>query len=292
MLLIECLESCLWYFHGLVRARHAIEGPRGGSPMETKVLRALSRPEVDGAIEDHVLAAKNAGYDGIECAAPSIPPQTWLAVLREHELDYVGIVEADDTDAFRSEMDRILPYAPILLSAQSGLDRMPFRDGCHFFLAALEAERAAGVPVAHETHRGRLLFTPWATASYLQEFPELRLCADFSHWCLVCGSMLDDNADEVQLACEHALHIHARVGSQERLQVADPRAPECAGYLDRYERWWDAIREARRGDGAPAITVTPRCGPLLGHAQVPAHPADPADLCDWLSQRIRRRWNA
>ena len=62
---------------------------------------------------------------------------------------------------------------------------MPYEEQLHFFRQALDAERSAGVPVGHETHRRRAMFTPWTTAQLLSDLPELKITADFSHWCCV-----------------------------------------------------------------------------------------------------------
>jgi len=48
------------------------------------------------------------------------------------------------------------------------------------------------VPLLHETHRGRALFTGPLCRTYLESLPELRLTADFSHLLCVHESNLSD----------------------------------------------------------------------------------------------------
>lgn len=43
---------------------------------------------------------------------------------------------------------------------------------------------AAGVPVYHETHRGRALYNPWVCRDLVRALPDLMLTADYSHWCV------------------------------------------------------------------------------------------------------------
>ena len=49
-----------------------------------------------------------------------------------------------------------------------------------------------GIRVLHETHRGRFAFHTASLLPYLHRFPQLRLTADFSHWCTVSESLLSD----------------------------------------------------------------------------------------------------
>ena len=80
----------------------------------------------------------------------------------------------------------------------------------------------------------RLFLSPFPTYSYLTQFPELQINADFSHWCVVCESLLEDLDEILSLACARAIHVHGRVGYQEGPQVPDPRAPENQEYLKRH----------------------------------------------------------
>jgi hypothetical protein len=85
--------------------------------------------------------------------------------------------------------------------------------------------------VAHETPRGRLPFHPVQTHRLLEEFPDLRLCCDFSHWVYVCERRLEDQRRTIALCTERAWHVHACVGYPQGPQVPDPGAPEYAAAL-------------------------------------------------------------
>ena len=45
------------------------------------------------------------------------------------------------------------------------------RPSQQFYAEVLATEREMGVAVAHETHRGRILYNPWATRDLLRLFP-------------------------------------------------------------------------------------------------------------------------
>ena len=162
-----------------------------------------------------------------------------------------------------------------------------------FFGGALELERHFGIPVAHETHRRRCLATPWATATVLAQFPDLKLTADLSHWVCVCERLLEDFDDLVTQVARQTWHVHARVGFEHGPQVPDPRAPEWAPQLAAHEAWWGRIWTAQRQRGQTVSTLTPEFGPppylwIWPHTRAPA--ADLAAVCDWMALRQRARF--
>ena len=257
------------------------------------MIRSLWGMENIPTLEEKLRRVKQAGYEGVECPLPPEDPSQWIDLLSEYGLYYVGMIAATHADDFEKAVDDISQYKPIGITAHSGYDRMSFKEGCDFFLRALRAERGSGIPIAHETRRGGLFYAPWVTAQYLEEFPDLCLCADFSHWCVVCESMLESMNDLMALACERAIHIHARVGSTQRPQVPDPRVPSYMPYVERFETWWDDIRTCREGSGATRLTITTEFGPppyMQTHPETQTPVADLDILCDWMAQRLRARW--
>ncbi|MBC8033390.1 MAG: sugar phosphate isomerase/epimerase, partial [Chitinophagaceae bacterium] len=114
---------------------------------------------------------------------------------------------------------------------------------------------------AHETHRNKALFAAHIAAQLLNDNPEVRITADFSHWCVVSESLLKQQEEAVELASTRAIHIHARVGHTQSPQVSDPRAPEWSIELNTHISWWDKILAIRKKAGAPYFTITPEFGP-------------------------------
>lgn len=105
------------------------------------------------------------------------------------------------------------------------------------------------------------MFTPWTTAELLQAFPDLKINADFSHWCCTCESLLGDQLDNLELAMSRAIHIHGRVGHRHGPQVSDPAAPEYAAELNAHMGWWLEIYRQRLAEGNSFMTFTPEFGP-------------------------------
>ena len=122
----------------------------------------------------------------------------------------------------------------------------------------------------------------------LGALPELRLTCDFSHWCVVCERLPDDEA-ALSLAIQHARHLHARVGYAQGPQVPDPRAPEYETELLAHESWWRRIAAAVAARGE-VVTATPEFGPdgYLHHSPFSNQPvADLAEINRWMAHRQR-----
>ncbi len=259
--------------------------------MKLLVFRSLWGME--GSIEEMVATIAKEGYDGVDGIPAGIQPGAYRRLLADHGLQLVTCLYAADAQAFAEQLARAVDYQPLRIVAHGGRDAMSHDQGCAFFEAALAAEQRHGVAVGHETHRGRLLFSPWDTLFYLRQFPELCLNADFSHWVNVCERLPDDQAEALALATARALHIHGRVGYEEGPQVPDPAAPEYAAQVAWHEAQWDRIRQAHEAAGATEITFTTEYGPppylhTLPHTNAPV--ASLAAVCAWSAARIRARW--
>lgn len=187
--------------------------------------------------------------------------------------------------SLREQVTAVASLQPRLVNVHSGRDAFTEAESFRYFTEALKIERDAGVSFAHETHRGRILYNPWTTKRMLEQFAELKLVCDFSHWVCVCERLIDDQLDSIHLCAERCVHLHARVGYECGPQVADPRAPLFASHLAAHERWWELIWRAQQRRGAPVTTLCPEFGPYP-YAQTT--PTDLAAICDWQAQRQSR----
>jgi sugar phosphate isomerase/epimerase len=247
---------------------------------------------------------KADGYVGIE--TPLIEQERqerFASLLQSHEFDYIAMAftGGDSVSAhvksFEQQFRRAIELGAVQLTAHTGLDRWSHRDAESFYREALQIERShPKLPVAHETHRGRAFFSPWATRLLLEKFDALKLCCDFSHWVCVAERTSWDESDGaiLRLCADRCIHLHARVGYAEGPQVPDPSAPEYADELAAHEVWWDAIWRSQRSRGAAASTVTCEFGPpgylhTLPHTNVPV--ADLNSIVNWMSRRVRVRFD-
>jgi sugar phosphate isomerase/epimerase len=220
-------------------------------------------------------------------------------LLQKHKLRFIpqifttGTGVGEHLASFRKQLTAVSRFSPIRVNCHSGSDRWGFDEAKRFYGEALQVEADAEFPVAHETHRGRCLFHPWAAARLLEAYPQLRLCADFSHWVCVCERLLNSEEGILRECARRAVHIHARVGFENGPQVNDPRAPEWKSHVEAHERWWTWIWEAQRALGASCVTLTPEFGPptyLPTHPHTQAPIANLQEICNWQAQRQAQRF--
>jgi sugar phosphate isomerase/epimerase len=255
-------------------------------------------PTLEATLE----VVKEGGYDGVEMGVPVDPAQRrkLRAVLDHLGLALVaqqwtqGATPQEHARSFEEQYRRAVELSPLLVNSHTGKDSWSTADNAVILKKAKELEAAVGIQVAHEIHRGRMTFSTVSVMALLDAVPDLLLTADFSHWCCVHESMLEDQPERVQRAIEHSLHIHARVGHPEGPQVTDPRAPEWQQAVDAHVDWWQRILQHRAHAGARTLTICPEFGPP-GYMVVQPYTRQPiADLRevnlymkDLLKKRLR-----
>lgn len=221
------------------------------------------------SVRNFVRLCAESGYDGTEIYLPARPESS--AEIRDlHEAAGLKIVShiategATPDEHLRSLEERYRRAAelrPLFINSHTGKDHHSFADSLRLFQAGEKLVAEHGVPLLHETHRGRALFSAPAALAFLRELPSLRLTADFSHWVCVHESDLTDQPEAMAAAFQAAGHIHARVGFDEGPQISDPRNPAHAAWLERFTSWWKHILDLRRAEGREWFTITPEFGP-------------------------------
>lgn len=245
---------------------------------------------------------KEAGYDGVESPVPfeAAAVSEMQTALQKYGLELVGQYyqsaekdPAENLRNFEKHMRHLASLKPVLIDAQTGKDYFTLEQNRALILKASQITQETGVPIFHETHRNKMLFSAFLTQRYLEQIPELKLTLDISHWCNVHESLLEDQAEAVATALNRTEHIHARVGWHEGPQVNDPRAPEWKSVLERHLGWWDQIIARKRSSGAAFATITPEFGPAgylptLPYTQVPV--ASQWDINVWMMNLLKERY--
>lgn len=216
-------------------------------------------------------------YEGVEInlSEDSTFTQEFLScvgAIRAAKRDFVFIAQqvlppAQETvDEYIIRMNARLKYLvslkPDFINSHTGKDFFSFDDNCRIIEAVENIAATSGISILHETHRGRFTFHAASLLRYLEKFPDLKLTGDFSHWCAVSESMLEDQQDILEKIIPHIHHIHARVGFEHGPQVNDPFAPEWKSHLETFVKWWDQIVHLRGVVGTESLTITPEFGPV------------------------------
>ena len=222
-----------------------------------------------GSTEEYCARVKQDGYDGIETWYPtdSIDRERLFAALAKHGLKVGFLVGGSGGDfqkhlaQFQTNLSAAAALKPVYINCHSGKDFFSFEQNKTFIDLTTKVSREQNVPIYHETHRSRILYSAPVARTFIEKIPELRLTLDISHWCNVHESYLSDQAETVRLALNRTDHIHARIGHPEGPQVNDPRAPEWSDALKAHFAWWDAVVEQKKKEGK-LITFLTEFGPV------------------------------
>ena len=215
-------------------------------------------------------SVKTAGYHGIESSLPldTAERDAICRIIGDHNLiliaDYYQSFEKDfeeHLESYKRHLYSLAATKPALIDAQTGRDFFTFEQNKLLFDTAQTISEKTGIKILHQTHRNKALFAAHIANDFLCNIKNIEITADFSHWCTVAESYLEDQEEALDLACTRARHIHARVGHTQAPQVVDPLLPEWAYALECHTKWWKRIFEVNKQNGAAVLTVTPEFGP-------------------------------
>ncbi|HLA54971.1 MAG TPA: hypothetical protein VK623_02635, partial [Flavobacterium sp.] len=151
----------------------------------------------------------SAGYSGLEInlSPGNIKDTTFFEKLQQLRSagNFTFIAQqvldgADETPStyikrMEERLEYLMDFKPDFINSHTGKDFFSFDDNCRIIDAAENISAKYGIPVLHETHRGRFTFHLATLLPYLKKFPLLELTGDFSHWCNVSESLLQDQAE-------------------------------------------------------------------------------------------------
>jgi len=257
----------------------------------------------NGSVTDFCKKAKHDGYDGIEILWTSdihIQKELFTA-LKEYQLAAGFLCRGDEPlpdNNFETFKKVIIaaagnPYQqPLYINVHSGRDFFAYEENKRFIDFTVNHSKKTGVPIYHETHRSRMLYSAPAALPYLQKNPELRLTLDISHWCNVSESLLEDQPATVDLAISRTDHVHSRIGHAEGPQVGDPRAPEWKAEAEAHFAWWDKVVTLKKAQGK-MLTMLTEFGPPSYMPTIPFtnHPvADQWEINVYMMQAWKKRY--
>jgi sugar phosphate isomerase/epimerase len=244
--------------------------------------------------------AKSAGYDGFEIWVPG-DAKSRDELVREADrngLGYGFLAGGSDPDyakhaeQFKSMVNLATDAKPLYINCHSGKDHFSFDQNRALMDFTADVSARTGVPIYHETHRGRSLFAAHVARKFIEAIPSLRLTFDVSHWCNVAESLLADQAGTLAIALDRVDHIHARIGHAEGPQVNDPRAPEWDAAVKAHITWWDDIVARKKREGKLMTILTefgpPDYLPTLPYTRQPL--ADQWDINLYMLNLLRKRY--
>lgn len=268
---------------------------------------------------------KSMGYAGVElpvCTVMTYGSAKFASALKERGLKFIGIAFSDGPNApgnagLKSEFGIVHPASSAntrdievhkacwaaqvdeCVALRDLCQQMTSHTGRDYFTEAQADDMLGfcvryaaekGIRVNHETHRARIMYSPWVMPRILSAHPGLTLVADLSHFTVVAEATWADPELEavVRGLIPRVRHTHGRVGFEEGPQIGDPRRKYWAAHLEGFKVWWDAIFEACAAAGDEVITSTPEFGPA---PYMPIHTVAGEDV-PTLNVRVINHWIA
>jgi sugar phosphate isomerase/epimerase len=253
-----------------------------------------------GTYDEFCAKAKAAGYDGAEIWWPGDEKNrsSLLEALNKYGLKPAFLWGSGEKDfqkheaEFQKTIKSILDVKPIYINCHSGKDYFSADQNLKLIDYSYRISAQTGVPVYHETHRGRALFATPVTKNFIEKSADLRVTFDVSHWCNVHESMLGDQAEVLELTLSRTEHIHARIGHPEGPQVNDPRAPEWKDVVQTHLTWWDKVVDRKKKEGGRMTFLTefgpPDYMPTLPYTRQPL--ADQWGINVYMMELLRKRY--
>jgi sugar phosphate isomerase/epimerase len=206
------------------------------------------------------------GYQGVETDLPAEEERAeFVEGLEKYGLKFIAQHwETADTDLklhqqnYEERLRKLAALKPLFINSHTGRDFYSYQQNCSLLDLAEKVTQDTGIRVVHETHRSRFAYAAHVISEYLDDRPDLRLTLDISHWCAVAESLLHNQQEATELAIKHTGHIHARVGSEQGPQVADPSLPEYKEALTFHLNCWDKVVANHKSE---LLTITPEFGP-------------------------------
>ena len=258
-----------------------------------------------GSVDAFCEKAKAEGYDGIEMwwQGDKGKQDELFYALKKHQLEIgflCGAHESSFEKNLQSFQQQITAAStqtiqkPLYINCHSGKDFFSFEQNEKMIQATIDAAAKSAVPISHETHRSRILYSAPVARQFAEAIPGLRVTLDISHWCNVHESLLQDQEETVNLILQRVDHIHARVGHPEGPQVNDPRAPEWDATVKQHIAWWDKVVEIKIKQGVKKLSFLTEFGPpdylpALPYTRQPV--ADQWEINVYMMNLLKKRYS-
>lgn len=155
----------------------------------------------------------------------------------------------------------------------------------------LAISRDVGVPILFETHRDCITNDMFFTLQLIDAIPEMRLCADLSHY-VVGREMRDPISADDQVLVDRLIArsdcLQGRVASREQVQIS-VSFPQNAAWVEIFKGWWEANMRSWRSRANEDDRLVFLCE--LGPPPYGITGADGYELADrWEEALLLKQW--
>ena len=211
--------------------------------------------------EESFAMVAEAGFDGI-CIDPSvdeIPKMMSLRSLFErHELGSMVNAFPNSEDDMRPLLEFAKDFDACMVNVISGVMTIKPEDAVPTVQRWMQEAEDKNMPLLFETHRDGLLNDMYFTLQLMDLVPEMRLCADLSHFVVdreLRAPVPERDQKYISSILDRSDCFQGRVASREQVQVAI-NFPQHQEWVDIFKGWWkEGMRAWRRRNTDDATLV-------------------------------------
>lgn len=193
--------------------------------------------------EESFAMIADAGFDGV-CLDPSVAEipdmQPLKALFAEHGLGCMVNAFPYHEDDMRPLLEFAQDFDACMVNVISGV--MPIRpeDAVPVVRRWIGEADEIGMPLLFETHRDGLLNDMYFTLQLMDLVPEMRLCADLSHFVVdreLRAPVPERDQAYIESILDRSDCFQGRVASREQVQVPID-FPQHQQWVDIFKGWW------------------------------------------------------
>jgi hypothetical protein len=211
--------------------------------------------------EQHFQRIAEAGYAGV-CLDPAVKEiddmLKFSPLLKQFGLKCMVNVFPHSLDEMRPLLQFSKEMNACHVNALGTIIPLEVAEGADMVRRWLDDAESVGIPLLFETHRDSLLNDLGYTILLLDEVPEMRLCADFSHFVVDREIRLPLGERDQQYfrrLLERSDCFQGRVASAEQVQV-QLDFPQHEKWLTQFRVWWkDGMQLWKQRNAADATLV-------------------------------------
>lgn len=211
--------------------------------------------------EQNFRLVAEAGFDGmcIDPAVDEIADMTPLRDLyREHDLGCMVNAFPNHPDDMQPLLDFAADMDACMVNVISGVMPIKPEDAVPVVRRWIREAQQAGMPLLFETHRDGLLNDMYFTLQLMDLVPEMRLCADLSHFVVdreLRAPVPQRDQQHIASILERSDCFQGRVASREQVQV-QINFPQHQEWVGIFKDWWkQGMRAWRERNAADATLV-------------------------------------
>ncbi len=255
----------------------------------------LRHPRNPERSKDEIFAmVAEAGYAGL-CVDPALTEIADTARLKSYfdryNLKCMMNVFPHELDELRPLLDLAEEMEAVLVNIIGGVMPIDVADAVPVVRRWTADAADFNMPVLFETHRDGLLNDLYYTLQLMDAVPDMRLCADLSHFVVDRELRLPlrpEDRSYFEKVLDRSDCFQGRIASREQIQI-QIQFPQYRQWVDLFRAWWtDGMRRWRKrmGDDATLVFLC-ELGPP-GYAITDANGEELSDR--WQEAGIIRQW--